>query len=74
MLIIGGPKSGKTALCFDKYTMIGDGQMVWYESGLFSVFGGCYPRLTNLVREKQPNLTSCLKFGSIIENALFFET
>lgn len=66
LLMIGGPRSGKTALCFDQYRLVGDGQMIWYDGGLFSVFAGCYPRLTNLVRERQPQLTECLKFGAVV--------
>lgn len=49
-IIMGGPRTGKTTLCFDKYNFFGDGQLVWYDSGIYSIFGGCYPRLTNLVR------------------------
>ncbi|MBU3917440.1 phosphoenolpyruvate carboxykinase (ATP) [bacterium] len=77
-LFLGLSGTGKTSLSADaKRALLGDDEHGWSENGIANFENGCYAKLINLNREKEPEIFNavfhedhCLKHGAIVENAM----
>ena len=71
-LFFGLSGTGKTTLsASSQYTLVGDDEHGWSDSGIFNFEGGCYAKVIRLNPQAEPEIyATTRRFGTILENVI----